>query len=106
MGKITPQLAPKYFAASTGIMGPDSDPMAFTNCASERFRAYFPGSDTSRMMGLPETCRMAAPAPTSSTVRRKRAKEVIQQPDQRHHQAQHQHELLAALVLKDAHRDR
>src|SRR5450755_2649835 len=76
MGKITFQLAPKYLAAIRGIIGPDREPMAFTNCARDRLRAYFPGSETSRMRGLPETCRMAAPPPTSRMVSRKRAKEV------------------------------
>jgi len=70
-----PKSSPKYFAARTGIRGPESDPMALANWPSDRLREYLPSADTSRMMGLPATCRMAAPAPTSNTVSRNRPKE-------------------------------
>jgi hypothetical protein len=73
---MTFQLAPNQRAAATGISGPESDPMAFTNCASDRLREYFPSSDTSRMKGLPATCKMAAPAPMSRMVIRNPANDV------------------------------
>jgi len=45
----------------------DSVPMAFTACAKERFRENFPSGETSRMMGCPDTCSVAAPAPINNT---------------------------------------
>src|SRR5467141_1885242 len=71
---MTRQLMPNARPAITGISGPDSEPMAFTNCARERFREYFPSPETSRMSGLPATCSIVAPAPSSSIVSRNAGK--------------------------------
>ena len=73
-GKITFQLIPIQRAATTGITGPESEPMAFTNWPNERLRAYFPSAETSRMIGLPATCSVVAPAPSSRIVTRNIAK--------------------------------
>ena len=67
-GNTIRQLSPKARAAITGISGPESEPIALTNCASDRFREYFPSSETSRISGFPATCNVVAPAPNSRTV--------------------------------------
>ena len=42
-------------------------PTPFTNCARLRLLAKRPGSDTSRMIGLPATCRNVVPTPSTNT---------------------------------------
>ena len=55
---------------STRISDVESVPMAFSDCAKESILENLPSSATSRINGLPETCRMVAPAPISSTANR------------------------------------
>ena len=55
---------------STRISDVESVPMAFSDCAKESMLEYLPSSETSRISGLPETCRIVAPAPISSTANR------------------------------------
>ena len=43
--------------------GPAIDPSPLMNCAKVRLRAKRPSSDTSRMIGLPATCRRVMPTP-------------------------------------------
>ncbi len=52
---------------STRMSEVDSVPMAFSDWAKESMLEYLPSGDTSRMSGLPDTCKMVAPAPISST---------------------------------------
>ena len=51
-------------------MRPESEPIALIDCPTLRLRGYFSGPETSRMMGLPATWRIAAPAPRKKTVAR------------------------------------
>ena len=44
--------------------------MAFSDWAKESILEYLPSGDTSRISGLPDTCRMVAPAPISNTANR------------------------------------
>ena len=52
---------------STKIKEVESVPMAFNDCAKESILEYWPSSATSRINGLPDTCRIVAPAPINST---------------------------------------
>ena len=54
---------------STSISDVDSVPMAFSDCANDSMLEYLPSGETSRMRGLPDTCRMVAPAPMRSTAK-------------------------------------
>ena len=63
---------PHHFIATKGITGPESVPIALMHWPMVKLREYFSGGETSRMIGLPATCKILAPAPSNKTVARNR----------------------------------